>query len=239
MSRRRDTDILSTTQEKIRKLLDIWDAGKTFPAEILQNCRQGLTPQPHTSIPCARSEDSRRLHPLTAYTPAEKHHAGSSTSLPEDPPVDILSPAQRHQPACGPEAPGPVEHRDTSAPGGVGSISHQNTAVLPDHAALWISTLAPSIMSQLAYLLKSGQPWSSQSEVAQWTGKDAETATCSVGSGSGLELPLQVSKSTQTNIGGVSSDIHDSSVDAASISIQATRTAPTTMPRKLVIPPSR
>ncbi|OAA57350.1 enth/vhs [Akanthomyces lecanii RCEF 1005] len=178
-------------KEKIRKLLDIWDAGKTFPAEILQNCRQGLTPQPHTSIPCARSEGSRRLHPLTAYTPAEKHHAGLSPSLLEKPCADGLSPAQRHQPACGPEAAGPVEHRGTSAPGGVGSIFHQKAAVLPDHAALWVSTSAALIMSQLAYLLKSGQPLSSQSKVAQWTGKDAETATSSVGSGPCLELPLQ------------------------------------------------
>lgn len=77
-------------------------------------------------------------------------------------------------------------------------------------------------MSQLAYFLKSSQSWSSQSEVAQWTGKDAETATCSVGSGSYFELPLQVSKGTQMNIVAVSSDIHDSSVDTASISIQAT-----------------
>ena len=77
-------------------------------------------------------------------------------------------------------------------------------------------------MSQLAYLLKSGQPLSSQSKVAQWTGKVAETATSSVGSSPCLELPLQVSKSTQMNIVGFSSDIHDSSVDAASISVQAT-----------------
>lgn len=174
LDRKRDTHNLSAAQGRIRKLLDIWEMGKTFPAESLENWRQGLTPQPHTATPCARSpevvsEGSLRFHPSSAHMPAMQHHVESSTT--------------------------------------------QNTAFLADPAPLW---------SQPAYLLKSGQPWPSESKVAvcawvkpldlaRWTGKDAETATYSAGGGSHLELPLQ----SRCGIDLGLSDSNNSNEDAA------------------------
>ncbi|XWX00415.1 hypothetical protein V2A60_008435 [Cordyceps javanica] len=77
----------------------------------------------------------------------------------------------------------------------------------PDHAALWAS--------------KSGQLGSSDSEVAQRTGKDAETGTCGVGGGPCLELTLQVSTNSQFNFIGSLSDNHDCRAETATTKIKA------------------
>ncbi|TQV90007.1 hypothetical protein IF1G_11330 [Cordyceps javanica] len=170
---------------KIIKLLDIWKIGKTFPAENLRIWRQGLTVLPHTAVHCARStevvsEGSRRFPPSSACTSATQHHAESPTTLYRSalPVTGIPGPAQRHRPTCPPETLATAGQHGASTPGAIASIAPRNTGTPPDHAALWAS--------------KSGQLGSSDSEVAQRTGKDAETGTCGVGGGPCLELTLQV-----------------------------------------------
>lgn len=169
---------------KIIKLLDIWEMGKTFPAENLEIWRQGLTVPPHTAAHCARStevvsEGSRRFPPSSACTSATQHHAESPTTLYRSslPVKGIPGLAQRHRPTCPPEALATAGQHGASTPGAVASIAPRNTGTPPDHAALWAS--------------KSGQLWSSDSEVAQRTDKDAETGTCGVSGGPCLELTLQ------------------------------------------------
>ncbi|OWP03885.1 hypothetical protein B2J93_4827 [Marssonina coronariae] len=117
-------DIISSSpndqKEKIRKLLDIWEKGQTFPLQILSNFKERLNAQSKTSI----------IHPLTDSVFNTTVVTDPSTTPPGSPPSDLQKSLLGVQPAPNPTPAAPA--RDTSSIlEALANMARQNTAAAP------------------------------------------------------------------------------------------------------------
>ncbi|KAJ6785047.1 hypothetical protein PWT90_08765 [Aphanocladium album] len=87
-------------QEKIKKLLDIWEKGQTFPAPMLESFRQGLSSPAQSKV---------------------------STTPPGSPPANVMASLQNNQPAPSAAPAAPAAANGSSILEALANIARQNT----------------------------------------------------------------------------------------------------------------
>ncbi|KND94115.1 Rpb7-binding protein seb1 [Tolypocladium ophioglossoides CBS 100239] len=125
-------------KEKIKKLLDIWDKGQTFPAPMLESFKEKLNaPLPPSTYWTNPSLSSPYMPEATWYMYWQRPSswltrlalAEASTTPPGSPPPGILAALQNKPPA-------PAAPNGSSILEALANMARQNTTAGPSHAGL-------------------------------------------------------------------------------------------------------